>query len=196
MPKRIAYRNPDASAVGTLPEGVGLPPGTPMPDVAVAGTDGQPVRLKELASGQSLMVVFYRGGWCPYCNFQIHDLTEAAAEFKKRGVTPVAISVDRAEEAKKTRATYDIPFPVLSDPKLTAHHAFKVAFKVDDPMVEKLKAYDIDIEAASGEEHHMLAVPSIFVVDRQGTIRWAHAEADYKLRPSTEQLLAAIDKAL
>jgi peroxiredoxin len=82
---------------------------------------GLEVRLSDLMRRGPLLLVFYRGGWCPYCNFQIRELTAAYPEYGKRGVTPVAISVDRVEESAKTLATYSIPFPVLSDPELAAH---------------------------------------------------------------------------
>ena len=140
-----------------------------------------------------IMLVFYRGGWCPYCNAQIHDLTKAFPEYQKRGVRPVVISVDRAEESAKTKATYTIPFPVLSDPDLVAHRAYRVLHKADQAEFERLKSFGIDLERSSGREHHVVAVPTIFVIDQKGVVRWAHADADYTTRPSTAQVLTAID---
>lgn len=140
------------------------------------------------------MLVFYRGGWCPFCNYQIRQLTEAYPQYRERGVTPVAISVDRPEEAAKTRATYEIPFPVLSDPDLAAHRAYRVMHEVDDAERERLAGFGMDIERASGRDHHVIAIPSVFVVDAEGVVRWAHADPDYRVRPSNEQILAALDR--
>jgi peroxiredoxin len=185
-----------AAAIGTLPEGVGLAVGTAAPDASVFELEGASVQLAEIrAKHGATLVVFYRGGWCPFCNFQIRELTKAFPDFQKRKVTPVVISVDRTEEAAKSERQYDIPFPVLSDPGLLAHRAFKVVHEAPQAEFEKLKSMGIDLEASSGKTHHSIAIPSIFLVDRAGTIRWAHADLDYKVRPSIAQLLAAVDAA-
>ncbi|MEO8601070.1 MAG: peroxiredoxin-like family protein [bacterium] len=195
-PRAKAYSNPPEQEVGTLPAGVGLTVGGAAPDATLLDANGQRVNLRELASHGALLLVFYRGGWCPFCNFQIHELTTAFPEFQRRGVTPVAISVDRVEETAKTRATYAIPFPVLSDQDLLAHRAFRVVRHVDDAELSRLNGMGLDLEAASGRDHHMIAIPAIFILDQAGVIRWAHANVDYKVRPSAEQLLQAIDQVL
>lgn len=184
---------PGAERVGTLPPKVGIPVGRPAPDALLRDSDGHEVRLEDLVTNGPILLVFYRGGWCPFCNFQIRELTKAYPEFEKRGVTPVAVSVDDVDEAAKTQATYTIPFPVLSDPDLAAHRALRVAHYADEAEVAKLRGFGIDIERSSGRKHHTIAIPSIFIIDVEGVVRWAHADRDYKVRPSTEQLLAAID---
>jgi peroxiredoxin len=125
---------------------------------------------------------------------ELESRSKANPEFEKRGVTPLLVSVDRQSEASKTQASYSIPFPVLSDPDLAAHRAFRVLQQVDAATAERYKEMGIDLENSSGRKHHTIAVPSIFLIDEKGIVRWAHADRDYKLRPSTEQLLAAIDR--
>ncbi len=192
-PRRRAYANPPDSNVGTLPPGTGVAVGEQAPDAGVSDADGREVRLRDLVKTGPVLLVFYRGGWCPYCSSQIHELTTAYPAYRKRGVTPVAISVDRVEESAKTQATYAIPFPVLSDPDVAAHRAYRVLHQVDEAEFARLKGFGIDLERASGNSHHVIAVPSLFVIDGKGVVRWAHADPDYKVRPSTVQVLAAID---
>ncbi|HTJ81980.1 MAG TPA: peroxiredoxin family protein [Polyangiaceae bacterium] len=181
------------SDLGKLAPDIGVPVGSVAPGFSLSDGDGKTVSLSELTKRGTVLVIFYRGGWCPYCNFEIHELTEAYPEFQKRGVTPVAISVDKPDEAAKMMATYSIPFPVLSDPDLTAHTAYHVIHKADDAEVAKLKGFGIDLEASSGKTHHSFAVPSLFLVDKTGKVRWAHGDPNYKVRPRTKQILAAID---
>lgn len=192
-PPRREYKNPTEAKVGVLPPGIGIPVGQPAPDARVRDAEGREVSLADFSKSGSIMLVFYRGGWCPYCNAQIHDLTKAFPEFQKRGVRPVLISVDRADESAKTLATYSIPFPVLSDPDLAAHRAYRVLHQADRAEFERLKSFGIDLEKSSGREHHIIAVPTIFVIDARGIVRFAHADSDYTTRPSTAQILAAID---
>ena len=186
-----------APTVGVLPEGIGVPPGSPAPDAEVefAGGGGT-VSLKSLYPDGPVLLVFYRGGWCPFCNYQVHELAQAWPEFKSRGVLPVLVSVDRVDEATKTQASWEIPFPVLSDPTLNAHNAWNVNFAVDDETVKKYARFGIDLEEYSGQTHHTIAVPSMFLIDRDGVVRWAHAELDYRTRPTVDQVLAAIDGAI
>lgn len=185
----------DAARLGTLPKEIGIPVGDRAPAATVRDANGDEVALADLIADGPTLVVFYRGGWCPFCNFQIRELTTAFPKFSERGVTPVTISVDQIEEAAKTRDNYTIPFPVLSDPDLAAHRAFRVMHKADDAEVEQLKGFGMDIEQSSGRDHHHFAIPSIFLIDKAGVVRWAHADLDYKVRPTIEQLLAAIDGA-
>ncbi|MGE0321804.1 MAG: peroxiredoxin-like family protein [Polyangiaceae bacterium] len=178
--------------LGKLPDGVGLEVGSALPTLKLKSSKDDEVDVNALAKTGPLMLVFYRGGWCPFCNYQIHSLAKAYPEFQKRGVTPVAISVDLPSEASKTQSSWEIPFPVLSDPELVAHKAFNVLNQLDDAGLAKLKGYGIDVEARSGQKHHTIAIPSIFIID-DGKVAWAHAETDYKTRPSTTQLLKVID---
>lgn len=191
--RAMPHGNTAAEQLGTLPDGVGIAVGEQAPDARVQDADGRSVQLRELFARGPVMLVFYRGGWCPFCNFQIRELTEDFPELERRGVTPVAISVDRMEESTRTRANYTIPFPVLSDPDLTAHRAYRVTHDVDAAEVERLRGMGMDLERSSGRSHHVVAIPSVFVIDGTGVVRWAHADRDYRTRPSNEQLLAVID---
>lgn len=195
VPPQKEYAETPVDRLGKLPAGVGIPVGGQVPAVDATDIDGGRVALGDLIANGPILLVFYRGGWCPYCNFEVHELTKAYPEYRKRRVTPVAVSVDKPDEASKTEATYVIPFPVLSDSDLAVHQAFRVVHRADEAEVAKLKGYGMDIERSSGKEHHAFAVPALFLIDRQGVVRWAHADPDYATRPRTQQILAAIDAA-
>ena len=192
--KPMAKETSDTASdhLGKLPEGVGLKLGSPLPELKLQSSEGDEVDVNALAKTGTLMLVFYRGGWCPFCNYQIHSLAKAYPEFQKRGVTPVAISVDLPNEASKTQTSWKIPFPVLTDPELVAHKAFNVLNQLDDSGLAKLKGHGIDLEQRTGQKHHTIAIPSIFIIN-DGKVAWAHADTDYKTRPSTTQLLKVID---
>jgi peroxiredoxin len=86
-----------------------------VPDVRARDLAGKNVILSSLYSKAPILLAFYRGGWCPYCNSEIHALTVAYPELQRRGVVPVAISVNKPDAEATVKASYAIPFPVLSD---------------------------------------------------------------------------------
>ena len=183
-----------AADLGTLADDIGLPPGTIVPGFTVNDHQGNSITLEELKTRGNLLVVFYRGGRCPYCNRQIRQLTEARPAFKQREVVPVLISVDKPDAAAMAMRTYEIPFPVLSDPDLVVHDLFKVTMQLDDKLIPKYREYGINVEDWSGRTHHKFAVASVFLINQAGVVVWSHSALDYKTRPSVEQLLRVIDQ--
>jgi len=194
-PTMRPYTDPAADRVGVLAPGTGIPVGQKVPDIHARDLDGNDVSLSSLYTKTPILLAFYRGGWCPFCSTENHSLATAYPEYQKRGVTPVTVSVDKPDAEAKTKATYSIPFPVLSDSDATMIEAFHVVNHVDDATLAKMKGFGLDLESYSGKAHHEIAIPSLFLIDRTGIVRWAHSDPDYKVRPSTAQILAAIDAA-
>jgi peroxiredoxin len=182
--------------LGTLENKLGLKPGTSVPDFTTHTYAGDEVTLSNLLETGPIMVIFYRGGWCPFCNYQVRQVTQAYDKFQKRNVTPVLISVDETDGAMLVKEAYDIPFPVLSDSELAAHESFNAVIELDDAHYEKYKGYGIDLETWSGLTHHKMAAPAIFLVSKDNKVLWSHVAMDFKTRPSIDQLLGAIDSSL
>lgn len=181
-----------AQTLGERDGDAGLAPGQSVPDFNAWRHSGEPVSKDEVLNGQ-VLVIFYRGGWCPYCNLQIRQLTEAHDEFQRRGVSLLLISADKPDAAALAQRQYEIPFSVLSDPQMSAHKAFRVVMQMTPELYQKYRDYGIDVEQWSGEAHHQFALSSAFLVDG-GRVQWAHVSADYKQRPSVAQLLGVIDR--
>lgn len=194
-PPMKAYTDPPADRIGQLAPGTGIPVGTKVPDIHAQDLDGHDVSLSSLYTKGPILLAFYRGGWCPFCSSENHALATAYPEYQKRGVTPVTVSVDKPDAEAKTKATYAIPFPVLSDSDAKMIEAFHVVNHVDADTLAKMKSFGLNLEDYSGKTHHEIAIPSLFLIDRNGIVRWAHSDPDYKVRPSTTQILAAIDAA-
>ena len=111
-------------------------------------------------------------------------------------MTPVFISVDAIGAAEKAKAAYAVPFPLLSDAKATVHEAFRVVNALGPKGVARLKGYGHDVDQWSGQSHHKIAIPSMFLIDTTGTIRWAHAHRNYRTRPKIDALLGALKAVL
>lgn len=196
LPDASKMPAPADAALGVRDGDAGLAPGEAVPPFAAVTHEGKAVSRDSLfKQGKPALVIFYRGGWCPYCNLQIRQLTEAYPQFAERNVELVLISADKTDAAATAQRRYEIPFPVISDPTLAAHEAFRVVMALTPELYETYKGYGIDVEAWSGQTHHKFALSSAFLVDAQGVVTWAHVSEDYKRRPSVAQLLSVIDAA-
>ncbi|GAB1259495.1 hypothetical protein NBRC116495_02020 [Aurantivibrio plasticivorans] len=193
---QVLLSTSEDSTLGTLPNGIGVQLGTTIPSTVVHDHLGVATDITTLSADQVLMVVFYRGGWCPYCNLQIRQMVDNYSRFQDRGVLPVFISVDKPDAAALAQKSYEIPFPVLSDPQLVAHKAFNVVLEQSEETASRYKEYGIDLEAWSGQTHGNIAVSSVFLLDKTATVQWAHASIDYKTRPSVNQLIHVIDQLI
>ena len=117
------------------------------------------------------------------------------AELAELGFPVVAISADRPAELVKSLEAKGLGYTLYSDSTLTAARSFGIVFQLDDAEVARYASFGIDLEAASGESHHQLPVPSVFLVEAGGTIRWVYSNSDYKVRPDNAKLLEAAREA-
>lgn len=157
--------------------------------------DGNEIRLKESLKSGPVVLVFYRGGWCPYCNLQLRGLQkEVLPSVLKKGGTLIAISVDTPKEGLKTKSKEELGLTIISDPEAKILSLYKVQFKMSDELVKTYKySYSIDIEGASGKNHHIIAVPSVFVIKKDGKIGFAYVNEDYKVRAENKDIVHAIE---
>jgi peroxiredoxin len=106
------------------------------------------------------------------------------------GFQLIAIAPDRPAKLRETQEKYGIQGRFLSDSQMVAAQGYRVAYQVDDQTLNQLKGYGIDLEDASGEKHHMLPVPAVFIAGTDGVIQFVYANPDYKVRIAPEMLLA------
>lgn len=170
--------------------------GQPIPDTELKTADGKTFDLQAAVQEKSVVLIFYRGGWCPFCNAHLGQLQEAVPQLREMGYRIIAISPDHPGELQKSQEKDELSYTLLSDSSMATAKAFGIAFEVDTPMLEKLVTYNIDIEAASGETHHLLPVPSVFIAGRDGIIDFVYANPDYKIRLAPAVLLSAAKAAL
>ncbi len=166
--------------------------GSTLPDVHLTATDGTVVELRGLVAQHPAVIVFYRGSWCPYCNRHLAALASIEGELMERGYQIIAISADRVEKVREAADQSDFHYTLYSDASMDAATAFGLAYKVDSATYQKLEGYGIDLEAASGKDHHLLPVPAVFIANRDGRITFRYFNPDYKVRLSPERLLEAI----
>lgn len=169
--------------------------GDAIPDVTLRTEENKEVSLRKLVSEKPTVLIFYRGGWCPFCNRHLQSLAGIEDDLNKAGAQLLAVSMDQPSKLKETPDRDKLHYRLLSDSDAAAAKAFGIAFKVDDATVEKYKGYGINLDAASGNDHHILPHPAVFVADTSGKIRFAHVNPDYKVRLEPKKILEAAQAA-
>ena len=171
-----------------MPLGVGAK----APVARIADPTGAQVGLSAVLGGKPTLLIFYRGGWCPYCSKHLATLSEVEQQFLDMGWQIVGISPDNPEALAAMADKQHVAYRLFSDRAMEAASAFGLAFKVDAVTVEKYKGYNIDLPPVAGEpESRWLPVPAAYLVDADGTIRFAYTNADYRTRVDPAELIAA-----
>ena len=167
---------------------------TAAPKFVAKEVDGRVFQFDPGSLRQPTLIIFYRGGWCPYCNAQLQDLHTAVPQILAMGYQVLFLSTDQPRllySSLKEKVDYHL----LSDSSMDAAHAFGVAFHVDSATLAKMKTYGTDLEATQGTTRHELPVPSVFIIDRGGVVRFRHYDPDYTVRLDAAQVLAAARSA-
>lgn len=170
-------------------DAIGLAVGDQAPDASLVGADGVRVTLKEMVAKGPLVVVFYRGGWCPFCDKHLAAWGAQLDAIKAAGGTIIAISPEKVEALKTTADKTKTSYMLLSDSKLEAAKAFKLAFDLDQTTMTKYKGYGIDLAAHNASGTWSLPHPATYVIDREGVIRYAHADKDYTKRADPKEAM-------
>lgn len=139
------------------------------------------------------VVIFYRGGWCPYCNRHLSELRNAVPKLREAGYEVLFLSADRPSRLRASLDEPGLDYRLLSDASMAIARDWGLAFRVDDETVERYRSLGIDLAAASGYDHHQLPVPGVFLVDRDGIVRYRYVNPDYRQRLGAEALLEAAE---
>jgi len=170
--------------------------GAEVPDVAVRSLDGHEQSLRKAIAEKPTVLVFYRGGWCPFCNMQLSQLNGIEKQLSGLGYQIVALTPDTPENIQHTLQKNDLKYTIYSDGSLAAIKAFGVGFRLPEAEVAKYKTYGVTLAQAPGESDSVLPVPSVFVIDAKGVIQFVYVNPDYRIRLSSELLLTAAKTSL
>ncbi|MEZ5015744.1 MAG: peroxiredoxin-like family protein [Flavipsychrobacter sp.] len=160
--------------------------GAEIPAITLNDIKGNAVNIQELVKEQPAILVFYRGGWCPYCNRHLSALGELEEEILATGYRIIAISPDTHEELNKTADKNELKYTLLSDGDGSLTKAMGIAFQASERQLERLATY------SDGKNKGYLPVPSIFITDREGKISFEYINPDYKKRLSGALLLSVL----
>lgn len=195
MPKEdlATMKQAGESLAKQLPD-PGLKLGETAPDFTLANATGKKVSLSTLLKDGPVVLVFYRGAWCPFCNMHLHALNESLPEFQRLGAQLVAITPQKPDRSAKQFKEKGYPFVVLSDLDSRVMKAYRLLYQLDPKLVKLYKKFGIDVEAFNGPGRNVLPVPATFVLDQKGVVRARHADPDYTQRMEPAEIIKTLKK--
>lgn len=162
------------------------------PSFTLNDPEGAPVSSADLLAKGPLVVSFYRGVWCPYCNMELQALQAALPEFRKAGASLVAISPQTPVNSRKSVRENALDFPILSDTRNDVAAAFGLRFELPDYLVELYKSLKNDLPNFNGDDSWTLPMPARYVIGQDGVIRYAEVNPDYTRRPEPSDMLPVL----
>ncbi len=167
----------------------GLKVGDKAPMFSAKNQDGKEMNLKKLLKKGDVVMLFYRGQWCPYCNQQLKKVNDSLQMIIAKGATVLAITPETAENIAKTIEKTNAGFSIIEDMNLAIMKSYKVNFAVDENTIAKYKNYGIDFEKANGSNSTNLPVPATYIIGKKGKIKYAFFDVDYKKRASVKDII-------
>ena len=185
----------DADTQQMIQQGIGrsaLQTGDRAPDFRLPDPLGRETVLNDLLVENAVVLSFYRGSWCPYCNMELHTLQQHLPEIERLGAKLVAISPQVPDESLSTAEKHELTFPVLSDVGNQVARQFGLVFTLSEHLRPMYARFGIDLPSYNGDSSFELPVPATFVLNREGIVRSAFVNADYKQRMEPEEILRAL----
>jgi peroxiredoxin len=171
-----------------------LKTGDRAPAIVLGNARGDAVDVGALLKNGPVIVSFYRGGWCPYCNLELRAFQQILPEIKAAGAALVAISPEKPDDTLSTAEKNALSFEVLSDVGQKVGRAFGLVYDFSDELKSAYKEFGIDIPGKNGAEDWALPISATYVIDRDGTIIYAYTDADYRDRAEPADVLEVLKK--
>ncbi|KQS37002.1 peroxiredoxin-like family protein [Pedobacter sp. Leaf194] len=168
----------------------GLSAGINAPAFSGVDQNGKKITLKSLLKEhKSVVVFFYRGQWCPYCNKHVKELQDSLQMLTAKNAYVIGVTPETSENIAKTIKKTSAGFSIIQDKNDEIMKAYGVNFTMDDATFSKYKGYGIDLEANNGNTRHTLPVPATYIINRTGKIKFVHFDPNYQKRASIQSLL-------
>ena len=167
--------------------------GQQAPAFVAKDNNGKELNLKALLKTHKAVVLFfYRGQWCPYCNKHLKEMQDSLQTLTNKGAYIIGVTPETAENINKTISKTHASFSIIQDKGYKIMKTYDVNYVLDDATVGAYKKYGIDLEQNNGNADHVLPVPATYVIDKSGKLVFVHFDKDYRNRPSVRAIADAI----
>ncbi|PWI13166.1 alkyl hydroperoxide reductase [Streptomyces sp. Act143] len=170
-----------------------LTAGDRAPRFSLPSATGRTVALDDLLAAGPVVLTFYRGAWCPYCNIALRSLQQHHDAITARGARLVALSPQIPDESLSLTEKHALAFDVLSDLGSDTAQRYGLAFDLPEDLAAVYDKLGFDLQRVNDGHPRTLPLPATYVIDRDGLIRWAFVNTDYTARAEPADILAALD---
>lgn len=168
--------------------------GQKAPDFSLFSAANKTVSLKDELTRGPVVLTFYRGIWCPFCNLALQTYQRALGQIKAYGASLIAISPQTPDNTLSMKEKNALEFEVLSDPGSKVATQYKLAFKMPPTHIKVLGQFDMALTKINGDDLNLIPLPATYVIRRDGIIAWAHIDPNYRTRAEVDDLLATLGK--
>lgn len=166
--------------------------GESIPNFSLPNATGEQLEIGKILENGPVVLSFYRGGWCPFCNLEFKALTDALPEIQSFNASLIGISPETPEMAQQTISKHNLPFEVLSDVGNQVIKQFGLLSIVYEEMRPLYLQWGLDVPAHNGDDSWEIPIPATYVVDQQSVIRAAYVNKDYTQRMEPTDIIDAL----
>ena len=167
--------------------------GDSVPAFNLTDADGHPVASRDLLARGPVVLSFYRGVWCPYCNIELKALEAVHEAIRARGATLVAVSMQGAADSRKSQRDNGLSFPILTDKNGELAEKFGIRWTLQDYVIPVHDGFGVHLPRIHGDGQWNLPMPARYVIDTDGSIVYGEVNPDYTHRPEPADLLPVLD---
>ncbi|MBU2938730.1 AhpC/TSA family protein [Lacinutrix sp. C3R15] len=167
------------------------------PDFELPNAEGKFITLQSLLIKGPVVVIFYRGSWCPYCNLQLRALQARLKDIHELGATLIAISPEVPDGSMTKNEISKMEFVVLSDQDAKVASQYGVSWEVPEFLMEHMRVdRNLDLETINNGNKNILPIPATFVLDTDGVVKWSYVNVDYRTRSEPDEVIQALKSLL
>lgn len=166
--------------------------GDKFPDFTLPNAQGKTITLSEQLQKGKVVITFYRGGWCPYCNLELKAFQEVLPQIKEKGATLIAITPETPDNSLSTKEKNELDFEVLTSENNELARSLNLVFKLPEALAELYGKFGIDLLESQGNDANELPIAATYIIDQNGEVSYDFLSEDYKLRADPEVIIAAL----
>lgn len=175
-----------------IPNGIEV--GKVAPKIEAKTLNGVTINSNELLKDKEIVVIFYRGEWCPICNRYLSNLSDSLSYIVSKNAKVIVVGPESFENAKKTSEKSEAEFTIIPDTTMQIQKEFDVLFYVTKKYQGKIKTFLFtDIAESNNQEEAQLPVPATYIIGKDGKIKWRHFDYDYSKRASVKSIIDNLD---
>lgn len=194
-PQEIQQKMQNAiTELETSDEGKGLKEGEKAPNFTLPDASGNSVELYDQLKQGPVILTFYRGNWCPYCNMELRAYQQIIGEIHEAGAELLAISPQTPDHSMSVQEKHNLEYKVLSDVGNNVADEFNLVYRLPDYLIDIYKDNKLDVDKYNGDAEWTLPVSATYIISKDGTIAYEYTKADYKDRLEPSDVLAELKK--